>query len=145
MLRFREHVDTRFPEISYKLKQIELGQAAARKLTRISGSDQRFFVLLPLKWWMWCVRIQVLITFVMTGVKELGVRASVQWKPSASLRYHEVWRWWFPSDVCSQGGKSLVCTVMVRRADALSWRDCRKMSVLIFVTSKERRFGPALR
>ncbi|MEZ9471503.1 efflux RND transporter permease subunit [Vibrio lentus] len=40
MLRFREHVDTQFPEIDYKLKQIELGPGGGAKIeARIVGSD----------------------------------------------------------------------------------------------------------
>ncbi|MEZ8402883.1 MFS transporter [Vibrio splendidus] len=40
MRRFREHVDSQFPEIDYKLKQIELGPGGGAKIeARIVGSD----------------------------------------------------------------------------------------------------------
>ncbi|MGR5476357.1 efflux RND transporter permease subunit [Vibrio chagasii] len=40
MKRFREHVDGQFPEIDYKLKQIELGPGGGAKIeARIVGSD----------------------------------------------------------------------------------------------------------
>lgn len=40
MLRFREHVNGQFPEIDYKLKQIELGPGGGAKIeARIVGSD----------------------------------------------------------------------------------------------------------
>ncbi|EEY98262.1 transporter AcrB/D/F family [Vibrio sp. RC586] len=40
MSRFREHLDTRYPEINYKLKQIELGPGGGAKIeARIVGSD----------------------------------------------------------------------------------------------------------
>ncbi len=40
MANFREHVETKFPEINYKLKQIELGPGGGAKIeARIIGSD----------------------------------------------------------------------------------------------------------
>ncbi|MDN3683480.1 hypothetical protein QW180_02140 [Vibrio sinaloensis] len=40
MARFRQHVEDNFPEINYKLKQIELGPGGGAKIeARIIGSD----------------------------------------------------------------------------------------------------------
>ena len=40
MERFRDHIKTNYPEINYKLKQIELGPGGGAKIeARIIGSD----------------------------------------------------------------------------------------------------------
>lgn len=50
MARFRDHLKANYPEINYKLKQIELGLVAARKLKRVlSALIQRCFARLRRK------------------------------------------------------------------------------------------------
>lgn len=73
MSNFRAHVEQNFPEINYKLKQIELGPGmAAQKIeARVIGSDPTAAQHSKTGRRHYARRLQVRPIFVMTGASEL--------------------------------------------------------------------------